>query len=138
MLGDGHYTLFSPDWDPVFSSNLEAMRAELAALLDPTRWPADLSERVFLWTATNGSPPPRTVESGWMDLRDPDGTIRADLERLGLLNDCEVSTGDEGRLLAQRMREAGLEVTINEFPGGHVVLGKSEALVAYIEAALSD
>ena len=49
-----------------------------------------------------------------------------------------MSTGDEGQLLALRMREAGLDVTLEEFPGGHVVLGKSEELVAYIQAALSD
>ena len=138
VLGDGHYTLFSPEWDQVFADDPAEMRDELAGLLDPARWPADLSERVFLWTAVNGSPPPRTIESGWMDQRDPDGSIRSDLEGLGLLDDGEVSTGDEGQLLALRMREAGLDVVIDEFPGGHIVLGKSEELVGYIQAALSD
>ena len=31
-----------------------------------------------------------------------------------------------------------LNVAIDEYPGGHQVLGKSEELVAYIEATVSD
>jgi hypothetical protein len=83
-------------------------------------------------------PAPRTIDPEWIDQRDPDGSIRADLERLGLLENGMVSTIDAGQLLALRMEQAGLNVAINEYPGGHQDLGKSEELVAYIEAAVSD
>ncbi len=138
VLGDGDVLLMGSPWDRVFNIEPEAMPDELAAFYDPARWPADLSARVFLWVAANGSPPSRSIDSGWLDKRDPDGSLRADLEALGLLDDGEVSTADAGRLLAMHMTDGGLDVTIDQYPGGHRVDDKVDELVEYIVAAAAD
>jgi enterochelin esterase-like enzyme len=108
------------------------MLEHVASLIDPSTWPEDLSAAFRIWSAGNGTMS-RAVDSGeWLAQRDPDGSIRADLNELGELDDGIVSFVDEGLLLAKRLQEAGLDATVEEFPGGHDTLDKHPELVAYL------
>lgn len=142
VLGDGEYFLYTETFDGAFSADPDAMQAEAAAFVDPTAWPADLDAEFFLWTAAEGTNP-RTVgdatdESSWLTRRDPTGSIRADLERLGVLEDGVITFVDAGRLMADRLASAGLEVTLDEYPGGHTTLDKVPELVGYLRAAAGE
>jgi acetyl esterase/lipase len=139
VLGDGDYFLHTGNFDEAFQADLQGMRAELAALTDPSRWPSDRNARFFLWVAaegTNSRPISDPSDaSGWLAQRDPDGSIRADLDRLNQLDDGVMSYIDAGQLLQLRLAEAGIEVTLDEYPGGHTTLNKLAELVGYLKAA---
>ena len=143
VLGDGEYFLHSSIFDGAFSADPEAMQAVVTSLVDPTAWPVDMETRFRLWVAEDGTLP-RTFddpwdESGWLARRDPDGSIRADLDRLGQLDDGVVSFIDEGQLMELRLREAGIEVSLDSYPGGHSTGDKVAELVGYLtEAAAVD
>lgn len=139
VLGDGDYFLHTENFDDAFEADLKGMQVELASLTDQARWPADLKARFFLWVAAGGTNP-RTIgdpsdESGWLAERDPDGTIRADLKRLNQLEDGTMSFVDAGQLLELRLAEAGIDVALDEYPGGHTTLNKLPELVGYLKAA---
>ncbi len=68
-------------------------------------------------------------------MRDPDGSIRADLAQLNQLEDGVISFIDAGQLLELRLSTAGIEVTLDGYPGGHTVLDKVSELVGYLGAA---
>jgi hypothetical protein len=61
--------------------------------------------------------------------RDPDGSIRADLDELGMLDDGIISNRDAARLLELRLTNAGLDVTLDEYPGDHTTWDKALELV---------
>ena len=139
VFGDGEYILHSPLFDGAFVTDLEAMQAVVAGAVDPTLWPSDMSTRFFIWVAEDGTAT-RAVddpwdEAGWLAQRDPDGSIRGDLERLGQLDDGVVSFIDEGQLMELRLREAGIEVSLDNFPGGHTTFDKVPELVSYFTDA---
>ncbi|HEX9854363.1 MAG TPA: alpha/beta hydrolase [Acidimicrobiia bacterium] len=139
VLGDGEYWLHSENFDPAFEADPAAMQAELAALMDPASWPTDLDAKFHLWVADDGTSP-RAIDdpsdpSGWFALRDPDGSIQRDLERLDQFDDGTVTFIDAGQLLELRLSEAGIEVTMDEYPGGHTPLNKVAELVAYLKTA---
>jgi hypothetical protein len=141
VLGDGEYWMHSNNFDAAFEDNPAAMQAQLASLIDPTYWPTDLDAKFFLWVAAGGTGG-RTIgdpldESGWFAHRDPEGSIQRDLERLGQFEDGAVSTVDAGQLLELRLSEFGIEVTLDEYPGGHVVFNKVPAIVGYLKAAVA-
>jgi acetyl esterase/lipase len=142
VAGDGEYFLYTETFDGAFDVDPIAMEAQAAAFVDPAVWPSDLEARFFLWSAGNGTNP-RTVgdatdETGWLAQRDPTGSIRADLERLGQLEDGVITFVDAGRLMADRLASAGLEVTLDEYPGGHTTLDKVPELIGYMQAAASE
>jgi acetyl esterase/lipase len=139
VLGDGDYWLHSQNFDDAFESDPVAMQAELATLIDPANWPADLDAEFFLWVAEDGTSP-RSIDdpsdpSGWFAQRDPDGSIQRDLERLDQLQDEFVTFVDAGQLLELRLSEAGIDVTLDQYPGGHTPLNKVPELVDYLKAA---
>ena len=139
VLGDGEYFLHSQTFDDAFQADHEQMQSEVAALIDPSYWPEDLDAKFFLWIAATGTNPRQigdpSDESGWFAQRDPDGSIRADLDRLGQLEDRTITYIDAGELLELRLSEAGIEVTLDEYPGGHTTHDKVPELVGYLEAA---
>jgi len=139
VLGDGEYWLHSQNFDGAFESDSAAMQAELAALIDPTSWPADLDAEFFLWVADDGTSPRRIDDpsdpSGWFAQRDLDGSIQLDLEHLDQFQDGVVTFVDAGQLLEHRLTEFGIDVTLDEYPGGHTPLNKVAELVAYLTAA---
>jgi acetyl esterase/lipase len=142
VAGDGEYFLYTETFDAAFDIDPVAMQAQAAAFVDPAAWPSDLDVKFFLWTAGAGTNP-RTVgdvtdETGWLAQRDPTGSIRADLERLGQLEDGIITFVDAGRLMADRLASAGLEVTLDEYPGSHTTLDKVPELIGYIQAAAGD
>ncbi len=136
VLGDGGYFFHSTLWDAGFDADPEGMAAIAAEVVDPASWPADMSTRFRLWVAAGGTLARQFddpwEEEGWLAQRDPDGTIREDLNELGELDDGVISFIDEGLLLAYRLESVGADVTIDEFPGGHDVFGKVPELVAYL------
>jgi enterochelin esterase-like enzyme len=142
VLGDGEYFLHSENFEAAFDTDLEAMQAEVASLVDPTSWPPDLNAKFYLWIAQDGTGRRGFADpyddGGWLALRDPTGSIRADLERLDQLGDGVISNIDAGQLLQLRLEEAGLDVTLDQYPGGHTVGNKVPELVDYFEAALAD
>lgn len=88
------------------------MQVEVAGLVDPTPWPSDLEAEFFLWIPENDKAP-RPIgdlsdESGWLAQRDPDGSIRADLDQLNQLEDGTISNSDAARLLELRLATAGI------------------------------
>ncbi len=139
VLGDGEYFLHSENFESAFEADLEAMQAEVAFMNVATYWPAGLEAKFFMWVAASGtgSRPfeDPSDESGWLALRDPDGSIRADLERLSQLEDGIISNVDAAQLLALRLTEAGFEATVDEYPGGHTTLDKLPEIVGYLRAA---
>ena len=143
VLGDSEYFAHSTLFDPAFAADQEAMQALVAKTVDPSHWPPDMETRFFLWVADNGTAS-RTFddpwdETGWLAQRDPDGSIRDDLDRLGQLDDGAISFIDEAELLALRLEEAGIEVTVDSYPGGHTTANKVSELVGYLtEAAAAD
>jgi hypothetical protein len=67
----------------------------------------------------------RAVDSGWgvfLAQRDPDVSIRTDLDQLG-------------QLLEFRLSEAEIEVTLDEYPGGHTTNDEVPELLGYLKAA---
>ena len=71
-------------------------------------------------------------DDGWFAQRDPDGTIREDLDALGELDDGVITYVDEGLLLAHRLQQTGIDVTFDILPGGHTGLDKVPEIVAYL------
>jgi len=143
VLGDSEYFAHSTLFDPAFAEDQEATQARVAKTVDPSHWPPDMQTRFFLWVADKGTAS-RTFDdpwnkTGWLAQRDPDGSIRDDLDRLGQLDDGAISFIDEAELLALRLEEAGIEVTVDSYPGGHTTANKVSELVNYLtEAAAAD
>ena len=136
VLGDAEYFFHNTSWDGAFDEDIEEMQAIVAESVDPAAWTGDLPARVRLWAAEEGSFA-RSFddpwdEDGWFALRDPDGSIREDLDRLDELDDGVISYIDEGLLLAERLQQAGVDVTFDLLPGGHLATNKVPELVAYL------
>jgi len=139
VLGDGEYFLHSFVFDRAFAADPDSMQATVAGGVDPSFWPTDMETRFFLWVADEGTLA-RTFdhpwdETGWLAQRDPDGSIRDDLDRLGQLDDGVISFIDQGEFMALRLEEAGTEVTLDYFPGGHQTFDKVPELVDYLKDA---
>jgi hypothetical protein len=119
------------------------MQALVADFVDPGLWRTDLPTRIRLSAAEAGSFA-RTYddpwdEDGWFALRDPDGTIRKDLDELGELDDGVISCTDEGVLLFTRLRQSGIDATFDILPGGRSTSGIVPEIVAYLlDAAGTD
>jgi acetyl esterase/lipase len=140
VVGDGETFWQSAPFDGAFREDAEAMQDSVASLTDPTRWPPDLGTEFFLWAAAEGTAP-RAVDDDanptWLDERDPTGSIRSDLERLDQLADGVVSYVDAAQLLELRLRDAGVDVTLEITPGGHTVAEKLPLLVEWLLDASS-
>ena len=136
VLGDAEYFLHVEWWDGAFEADLEEMQTIVAEAVDPALWKTDLPARFRYWAAADGSYR-RSFddpwdEGGWFAQRDPDGTIREDLDALGELDDNAISYIDEGLLLATRVQQAGIDATFDVLPGGHSQLGRIPEIVAYL------
>jgi hypothetical protein len=136
VLGDGDHFFHLAFWDASFETEADAMQAFVAARVDPTSWTADQSTRFHIWAAADGTYPrpfdDPWDEEGWLAQRDPDGTIREDLDELGELDDGVITYIDGGLLLATRMQQAGFDATFDLSPGGHTQPGDPSNLVAYL------
>lgn len=145
VLGDGEYFLHSQNFDQAFADSVEEMQVEVRRNVDPSKWPADMSAEFFLWVPKGNlgsETAPRRIadasdESSWLALRDPDGSIRADLSTLNQLDDEIVSNTDAGELLAFRLEAAGMEVTLDRYLGGHNLTNKADELVGYFQEAVA-
>ncbi len=135
VLGDGEYFYQSPPFDTAFGDDLAAMQTEVARLTDRNRWPTDLDAEIYIWAAEDGTAP-RPLDDpaapNWLDDRDPDGSILADLVRLGRVEDGVVDYVDAAHFIEGRLRMADLETELRIFPGGHTVDDKVGALVEAI------
>jgi hypothetical protein len=136
VLGDAEYFFHAEWWDGAFEADLEEMQTIVAETVDPALWKTDLPTRIRLFAAEDGSFP-RSFddpwdEDGWFAQRDPDGTIREDLDELGELDDGVITYIDEGLLLATRLQQADPDTTFDILPGGHSQLGILPEIVAYL------
>jgi acetyl esterase/lipase len=135
VVGDGETFWHSAAFDGAFGEDLDVMQESVASLTDPTLWPPDLDTEFFVWAAAEGTAP-RDIDDStnptWLADRDPAGSIRADLERLDQLADGVVSYVDAAQLLDVRLREAGVDVTLEITPGGHTVAEKLPLLVDWL------
>jgi acetyl esterase/lipase len=142
VLGDGEYFWHSENFDAVFSDHPAAMQDTIATMTDPSRWPADLDTRFHLWSAAEGTAPRALGSPGsdgdWLAARDPSGSIRRDLEELGLLDDGIVSYIDSARLFERRLASAGVDVQFDEYPGGHTSTNKLREIVDALRATMAD
>jgi dienelactone hydrolase len=138
ILSDGPYFLHGQDFDTSFASDPAAMQEEVALLTDPANWPTDLDAKFFLWIPEFDTAP-RPIDDGseWLPGRDRDGSIQADLDELGMLDDRWISNRDAARLFEKRLTDAGLEVTLEEFPGRHTLAEKALDLVGYMQSAVA-
>jgi hypothetical protein len=143
VLGDAGYFLRGTWWDGAFDKDIDEMQSIIAETVDPAFWTDDLPTRIRPWAAADGSYP-RSFddpwdEDGWFAQRDPDGTIREDLDELGQLDDGVITYIDEGLLLATRLQQTGIDATIDILPGDHTPLGKLPEIVGYLlDAAGTD
>jgi hypothetical protein len=122
-LSDGEYFFHSVAFDGAFAATPTEMQDRVAAWVDPDRWPADMVAEYSIWAAAEGTAP-RTIGdpwdgAGWLAQRDPGGDIRRDLDRLGQLDDGEISYIDAAELLADRLAVGGVDVDVVLRPGGH-------------------
>ncbi len=138
VLGDGEYFFHSENFDGAFQADLAPMQAVVASWTDPTSWPANLDAGFSLWVAADATAQRAFDDpsdpSGWLAQRDPTGSIRRDLDRLGALDDGIVSNIDSANLLRLRLSEAGIGATLEEYPGSHTTLDKAAELVDHLEA----
>lgn len=139
VIGDGEAWLHSQNFDDAFAAEPDAIQARLAALIGPSSWGPGVGATFYVWVSENGTSP-RTIgdpadESGWFAQRDPDGSIRADLERLDQFGDGVVTYVDAGELLNLRLAEAGIEATLDVYPGGHTTTNKVSEIVGYLQEA---
>ncbi len=136
VLGEGQYFQHDVMWDGAFDADPEWMQAYAATMIDPTSWPADVSTRFRFWAADLATYPRMFDdpwdEDGWLNERDPDGTIRQDLDELGELDDGIIAMSDEGLLLTTRLQQAGIDATIDMLPGPHNTIDKVPAIVALL------
>lgn len=140
VVGDVESWLHSGNFDDVFASEPEAIQARLATLIGPASW-EQRDAQFHLWVSEN-SMNPRPIgdasdDSGWFALRDTDGSIQADLERLDQFADGVVDQVDAGQLLDLRLADAGIETSLDIYPGGHTTLDKVPEIVAYLHSAAS-
>jgi acetyl esterase/lipase len=136
VFGDAEYFRHATWWDGAFDQDIEEMQTITAETVDPAFWNTDLPKRILVWVAADGSFP-RSFDdpwdnNGWFAQRDPDGTIREDLDALGELDDGVITYIDEGLLLAHRLQQAGIDATFEILPGGHTSLDKVPEIVAYL------
>jgi len=137
VLGDGDHFFHLGIWDAAFETDIGAMQAFVASRVDPASWTADQSTRFHIWAAADGTFPrpfdDPWDEEGWLAQRDPDGTIREDLDELGELDDGVIAYIDGGLLLATRMQQAGFDATFDLSPGDHSnLVGYLPEVVAYL------
>ena len=141
VLGDGEYFWHSGNFDALFRDHLTELQTTIATMVDPAVWPADLDARFRLWSAAEGTAPRALGEQGseddWLTARDPDGSIRRDLQGLGLLDDGIVDYADSARLLERRLASAGIDVELESFEGGHTSVDKAPAIVDALAATLA-
>ena len=143
VFGDSEYFLHTTWWDGAFDQDLDEMQAIVAETVDPAFWAFDLPERFRLWAVTD-EPGARSFddpwdEEGWFTQRDPDGTIREDLDELGELDDGSISYIDQGLLLTSRLQQAGIDATFDLLPGVHDAhTDTPEVVVAYLLDAAGD
>ena len=143
VFGDSEYFLHTTWWDGAFDQDLDEMQAIVAETVDPAFWAFDLPERFRLWAVTD-EPGARSFddpwdEDGWFTQRDPDGTIREDLDELGELDDGSISYIDQGLLLTSRLQQAGIDATFDLLPGAHDAhTDTPEVVVAYLLEAAGD
>lgn len=136
VLGDSEYFLHNELFQDGFDVDPEGMLAISGALINPNNWPDDLNGTFRIWSAENGTSARSFddpwAEDGWLAQRDPDGSIRHDLEAMGQLDDGVISNIDESMLLAERLETAGQDATHDLYPGGHDIFDKVPELVAYL------
>jgi len=60
------------------------------------------------------------------------------LGRLGQLEDGVMTLVDSGQLPALRLSEAGIDVTLDEYTGGHTTSNTVPELIGYLKAAAAD
>lgn len=135
VLFDGEWFLHGPNFDRMFADELEGAQAQVAGLVDPATWRDDLAARFELSVAERSVGERAFADpatSQFLGSRDPDGSIRADLERLGQLEDGTISYVDAGQLVDLRLSEAGFDSNLTIFPGGHVVADKVPELVEMV------
>jgi acetyl esterase/lipase len=136
VLGDAEYFNHPAWWDGAFNEDIEEMQTLVAEKVDPAFWADDLPVRFRLWAAADGSFPRSFddpwAEDGWFAQRDPDGSIREDLDELGELDDGIISYIDSGLLLFTRLQQAGIDATFEIFDGNHATALPVPELVAYL------
>jgi len=136
VLGDAEYISYPTWWDGAFNEDLDEMQVIVAETVDPAFWSSDLPARFRFWAAADGTYPREFDdpwdEDGWFAQRDPDGTIRGDLDELGALEDGTVDYIDNGQLLATRLQQAGIDTTFDVLPGDHETYISTTTLVAYL------
>lgn len=140
VLGDGEYLLHTENFDQFFSTDPERAQARVASLIAPSLWSANPDAKFYLWVAAEGTNP-RPIgdpSSGWFAQRDPDGSIKADLERLDEFADGVMTYVDAGKLVALRLSRAGFQVTLDEYSGGHTTMNKLAELVGDFEALVGE
>lgn len=134
VFGDAEYFRHATWWDGAFDKDLGEMQSIGAETVDPAFWNADLPKRIRLWAAADGTAPREFDDpwdaNDWFAQRDPDGTVRQDLDQLGELDDGVITYVDEGLLLATRLQRTGIDTTFDILPGGHTP--KVPETVAYL------
>ncbi len=141
VLGDSEYFLHSEFFDHGFATDPIGMQQRVADFVDPATWPETLTAAFRIWSVEIATFPRHVEdawdEDSWLAIRDPDGSIRSDLDDLGLLDDQLVSHIDEGTLLTMRLARHGLDATHDLYPGGHESFDKLPQMADYIHDVLA-
>ena len=139
VLGESQFLFHNGRWDPFFETDDPEPAATLAGLIDPTRWVVSPDLRVALWSAERPIGETRAIDNppgpdSWVWPRDTASPFVADLERLGALDDGLVDWADNADLMADRMRDAGVDVTNDTFPVPHSYTADVYELILSIQS----
>lgn len=124
VLIDSEYFLHTDYFQRMFQNDAATAGGSVAGFIDPTGW-STADEATFRLVAAEiqgmsvraiGDP---TDPTSWLAQRDGDGSLTADLESLGALDDGQVDYIDEARLLQLRLERSGLDATFTTVPGDH-------------------
>lgn len=125
----------------MFDSEPDPARRIVAGFVDSANWSTAGGATFRLAAAGTQALLVRPIDdpsdpASWLAERDVDGTLVADLQGLGALDDGTVDHRDEAMLLQFRLDRAGIDADLTTLTGDHsTVVGRADDQ-AMIEAAL--
>ncbi len=147
VLIDSEYFLHSDYFQPLFDNDPDGSSAIVAGFVDPTTWSTADEATIRLIAAEVQGASVRSIAdatdpTSWLAQRDGDGSLTADLESLGALEDGQIDYIDEAELLQLRLEGAGIDATFTTASGDHsdTVGAVNDAILipAALEATGSD
>lgn len=122
VLGDSQLIFYEEGWDESFADPSSNAKDTADRFVNPDRWDMPDDVAVYLWSTDfrHG----RAIENppgddSWIWVRDTTGTLVEDFEALGAIESEWIGFMENGQLIEERMRKAGIDVTHEAVGGDH-------------------